>query len=285
MGWLLLSSLILAFSIPINKKLFGNLNPFTTALVFCTASAVFFFPFRNRKWERLSDFFTILSIGAIQFGVMYVLFQSSFFFLNSHEVALLMVTTPAYVIGIGGMFSMKWNWSIIFAAMAVLLAMLSVDFTQKFHFKWQGILLVQACNFSFALGQILLKRFCKMRHMANIFPLNFVLYAGAATVCLPMAIISQKYLPMPTFAAVDFISASLFGMLCCGVCHWFWNIGTLRTPIHVLATMNNLQIPLAVLVSCVIFGEKINMFRFVGTAIALALMLFIAILAEKIAKF
>jgi drug/metabolite transporter (DMT)-like permease len=215
---------------------------------------------------------------------MYVFFQSSFFFLNSHEIALLMVSTPIYVVGIDGILSRKWNQSsVIFATMAVSLAMLSMDFSQKFHFKWQGILLVQACNFSFALGQILIKHFCKARN-SNIFPLNSILYTGAGIICLPMAIISQKYLSFPPFTATDFINASLFGVVCCGICHWLWNVGALRTPTHILAAMNNLQIPLAVVISFIAFGEKIDGLRFAGTAAILGIMLLTAVLGQRNCK-
>ncbi|MDR1401745.1 MAG: DMT family transporter [Puniceicoccales bacterium] len=282
MVWLLLSSLILAFSIPINKRLFGDLNPFTTASIFCLASALFFFPFCKRKWKNPSDWLKILLIGAVQFGLMYVLFQSSFFFLNGHEVALLMVSTPAYVVGIDSVLSKRWSRSsIIFAAMAVLLTILSMDFSQKFHFQWQGIMLIQSCNFSFALGQILLKRFCRAQNISNTFSLNSVLYGGAAIICFPMAFFSRKYLSLPPYTAADISNASLFGIVCCGICHWFWNVGTLRTPTHVLATMNNLQIPLAVIVSCVAFGEKIDKFRFTGTMAILGIMILAPILAQK----
>jgi drug/metabolite transporter (DMT)-like permease len=219
-----------------------------------------------------SDFWKILSMGAIQFGFMYSLFQASFFFLNGHEVALLLIPTTAYVLIIGNIFSK--NWDCVRTAMAAAMGLSAVflmDFSQKFCFKWQGVLLTQGCNFSFALGQVLVRRFCEKRGIRNPFFLNAALYAGAAAVCVPLALCTGNGLSCAAASGREVINAMLFGVICCGICHWFWNMGALKTGIHTLAAMNNFQIPLAIVISCTIFGEKIDAPRFIGSAAILAI--------------
>jgi drug/metabolite transporter (DMT)-like permease len=260
--WLFFSSLISAFSIPINKKLFGNSDPLLISALFCCSSALFFLPFFRRQLLSALDFCKILLIGAIQFGLMYSLFQASFFFLNGHEVALLLVPTPVYVAAIGSFFSKNWDGAPTVVAVIIGLSVVFLmDFSQKFYFKWQGILLTQGCNFSFALGQILIKRFCEKRGISGIFSISAALYAGATAICL----LSRSFFYSAPVPAKTIIEAALFGVICCGICHWLWNTGALRTKIYALAAMNNLQIPLSIIISCTIFGEKINFPRFIGS--------------------
>jgi drug/metabolite transporter (DMT)-like permease len=213
-----------------------------------------------------SDFFSILLIGGIQFGLMYTTFQASFYFLEAHEVALLLVTTPAYVTLIGNaMAGNGTRWSVVLAAMAMILPMFLTDFAQKFCFRWQGVLLTQACNFSFAFGQVSLRRFCQKRGIENILRLNAILYLGAAIVCLPFVFFVPHGSPWTDFSWTALVKTAAFGVICCGVCHWLWNVGAIRSTIPVLSAMNNLQIPLAIIVACTIFGEKIHWPRFVGS--------------------
>ncbi|MDR2738168.1 MAG: DMT family transporter [Puniceicoccales bacterium] len=271
MVWLFLSSLISAFSIPVNKNLFGSLNPFLISTVFCLSSAVFFLPFFRRQHLGIPDLCKIFLIGAVQFGLMYSLFQASFFFLQGHEVALLLITTPAYVAAIGNIFSKNLDRRRTAMAVVVGISVLFLtDFSQKFYFKWQGILLTQGCNFSFAIGQVLIKRFCERRNIENLFPLNAPLYAGAAVVCLPLVFLSGKHFPCSPASGHAIASAALFGIICCGICHWLWNTGAVKTQIHTLAAMNNLQIPMAVIISCTIFSEKIDPKRLFCSCIFLA---------------
>ena len=46
------------------------------------------------------------------------------------------------------------------------------------------------------------------------------------------------------------------GVLASGVCFFLWNFGARRTNTGALAVFNNVKIPLAVICSLVLFGER-----------------------------
>jgi drug/metabolite transporter (DMT)-like permease len=216
----------------------------------------------------------VSAIGAVQFGLMYSCFQASFLFLNGHEVALLLISTPMYVVAIDGVLSKSFGGvPVILSIVAALLVIPLMDFSQKFCFRWQGVMLTQICNFSFALGQVLIRRFCASRGIKKVLPLNSLLFLGATVICVPLAIFSICRLSYPHFSGITFLVAALIGTFCCGICHWLWNFGAVDIAIPILAVMNNVQIPLAIIVACMVFGEKIDWPRFIGSGAILIAML------------
>ena len=278
MLFLVISSLIFSLSFSISKNFLSVFNPFVVAEIFCLSSSLFFLPFFRFGQLRMRNFFRLLWVGAIQFGVMYTSFQASLYFLKGHEVALLLLPTPIYLTILDAFFSKNWSLSRFLSVVVITLSVtVLMDFSQQFCFQWQGVILTQICNVSFAAGQFFVKKF--FHDHRSIIHYNTILYFGAALVCLPFAIYSYHF--YPAMCAQDVTICMLYGIICCGFSHWFWNIGAVRVSTTILAIMNNLQIPLAIIVSVLIFGERIDYRRFIYSLMIIAAMFFVIRITEK----
>jgi drug/metabolite transporter (DMT)-like permease len=140
-----------------------------------------------------------------------------------------------------------------------------------------GVLLTQLSNLAFAFGQLAYRRLYagadarKQPGDAGVF---FYCYAGAALVTAPLASLhlgdAIARLTREQLAALLYL-----GIVASGVSFFLWNRGARHTSAGTLAVMNNLKIPLAVLVSFLVFGESANLPRLLaggGLVLAAALL-------------
>lgn len=257
---LLLASLIWAFSYSLNKQNLADVNPFAVSAIFCAVSAITFLPVLRLTQSTLKKILPLLILGAIEFGQMYIFFQLSFNFLEAYEIALLLITTPIYVVLIDGVINgTKLAVPCLFASICILLSYLLVN-VPEYSFNRYGVLLIQGSNLSFACGQVLVKNFFKKNPHLSITQTTSILYFGGFIICFLASIITNKpYAPLDGHAI---LWASILGTSCCGICHYLWNTGIMRVKTPVIAVMNNLQIPLSILVAVLFFGETINWMKF-----------------------
>src|SRR3954463_5570468 len=97
MAFLIAASLIFALSPGLIKGQLGGVdNTFATAARLGLALLVFG-PFLKMRRLSVRTAGTLLGIGAIQFGLMYLAYFASFRYLASYEVALFTITTPIFV--------------------------------------------------------------------------------------------------------------------------------------------------------------------------------------------
>lgn len=203
----------------------------------------------------------LLAIGALQFGVMYVLVLRSYQYLKGHEVALLTITTPLFVVFVESLMARRSSVrSWIGAAVAVCGAYVlrsannadaggangAGDF-------WTGFALVQLANLAFAAGQVLYRREeapkGAPRPTAAESAARFgLLYIGAFLVALPWAIVNVE--PAALRLSQSQLGIVLYlGVVPSGLAFFLWNLGATRVSVGTLAVMNNLKIPLAVIVA------------------------------------
>jgi drug/metabolite transporter (DMT)-like permease len=119
-----------------------------------------------------------------------------------------------------------------------------------------GIVLVQLSNLCFAAGQLayraLMARLEKpVADHGVFFWLHFGGFVVLTPLALPLALAEVPPAPTPVQWAV----LAYLGLVASGVCFFLWNRGARLVNAGSLAVMNNLKIPLAVLVSLLIFRE------------------------------
>lgn len=273
MWQLLLASFLWAFSYSINKQTLTGTNPFVVSLIFCTISSIIFAPCLKIKNLSIKSIAQILYLGAIEFGLMYVFFQSSFFFLDAYEIAILLITTPIYVVLLDGILNKQSLALPCFLASICILLSFSLLNGCDYSFNGYGLILTQGSNISFALGQVLLKRFFEKHAEIDLRSIMSLLYLGGGCTCLIfILVINHTYLPL-TFSSS--LYACLLGIICCGVCHYLWDAGVLAVKTPVLAVMNNVQIPLSILISTFFFGEKFDFYKMFTAILMIAFILLI----------
>jgi len=201
-----------------------------------------------------------MALGAVQFGLMYVLYIASFAWLPAWKVALLTIFTPLYVVAMTSLSQRRFRRRHL-AAAALAVVGAAVVLWRSAHgpdsADWRGILLLQGANLCFAFGQT---RFPRLQAGAGGRDAALVgwMYLGAFCATLLAGLILSAG-SLPSLAAWD-VSARwtllYLGVLPTGVGFYWWNRGAARTTPGLLAVANNLKVPLAVLVSWLVFGEQ-----------------------------
>lgn len=255
MLYLIAASLLWAFSFGLIKGHLTHLDPVLVAAVRLFLATLVFAPFaiKRRFGFRITTYAVLL--GAIQFGLMYMLYLSSYQYLPAWMVALFTIFTPFFVVLLGdGLAASFRGQAWIAAAIAVAGAMVVVGFQAPEAGQWRGILLLQLANLCFAAGQVLFPRL-KVKaggHEASL--LGWMYLGGALLTGILTAVLVPEVQAGWTSTSVWVVI--YLGLLPTGLGFYLWNRGTISTSLGTLAVANNLKVPLSVLVVWVFFGEQ-----------------------------
>ena len=280
MLYLLMASLIWAFSFGLIKTSLTDLDPNTVSFTRLALSLLMFIPLLSlKKLKQNRVIAKLFFIGTIQFGVMYTAYIYSFHFLKAYEVAIFTILTPIYVTLINDLINRKrLDMPAIFSAIIAIIGAGYIVYS-KFsnNIFILGVILVQASNLCFAIGQVYYKRIMHKNPELKGHNIFAVLYAGGAIFCLLMSFISGGW---HNFAPnKEQISALIYlGIIASGIGFFLWNLGAVKAKAPTLAIMNNAKIPLAVLCSVLIFNETADWKRLI---IGGGIMLIAVIIAEK----
>ena len=253
---LVIVSIVWAFSFGLIGNQLGGLPPAWLAWIRLALSAAVFLPFvRRMPWKSALALF---ATGAVQFGFMYLAYMSSFRYLKSHEVALFTVMTPIFVALLSDLFGQRFRpLNFIAASLAVGGAACIKWAEMESAAPWIGFLLVQISNLCFAAGQLAYR--AVMRRLPAPLPdhrvffwLHFGGFAVLTPLALPLALAEVP--PAPTQAQLAILV--YLGVVASGLCFFLWNRGARFVSAGALAVMNNLKIPLGVLVSLLLFRES-----------------------------
>lgn len=269
---LLIVSVIWALSFGLTAQVSGLGAPFVTAARTVLAALVFL-PFLDLKGMAPRRVLAFAGIGALQFGLMYLLYIASFRWLRPSEVALFTIFTPLFVTLVDDLLEGRMSWLFLLtASLAVLGTGICVWSGLGRGGLVRGFLLMQAANFCFALGQVLYRRAAPASGPRDR-DLMGLLYLGASVVAVAAAAPSISW---DRVAAMDLRQGAVLlylGVVASGLGFFLFNAGARRTDIGTLAIFNNMKIPLAILASGLVFREAVDWPRLAagGAVIACAL--------------
>ncbi|MCH8474001.1 MAG: EamA family transporter [Opitutales bacterium] len=199
------------------------------------------------------DRLTLLGIGALQFGVMYLAYLTAFRFFDAYLVALFSVLTPLWVAFLVSLAdSRAWGKVLLAAFLAVAGALViragsglpDEDF-------WSGFLLMQVANLAFAGGQVWFRQW-KLAHPEvaekDIFALP---YFGGFSLAV-VATLGYGWIGGVAFSwpnSQEWLVLVYLGVVASGIGFFLWNYGASRVSGGFLAAANNLVIPLAIIVA------------------------------------
>ena len=261
MPFLLLVSFVWAFSFGLIKGRLGGLDSSFISAVRLGLALLVFLPFFRPRGLSLRLTLTLVAIGAVQFGLMYLAYNESFKHLPAHEVALFTLTTPILVTLFADALDRTLQVRALLAALLAVAGAAVVAFkTNLVAGSLIGLGLVQLSNGAFAIGQVLYRRVRVSSPSTNDRQVFALLYAGGLAVTLPLML-----------ARTDFGSLALnhgqvwtllyLGVIASGLCFFWWNLGATRVSTGTLAVFNNAKVPLAVACSLLFFGESTNLPR------------------------
>jgi len=275
MIYLILVSLLWAFSFGIIKHSLSGVNPSLTAFLRLGISTIVFSPFLKLKGLSNKHKFRFMLTGGVQYGIMYVAYISSFEYLQAYEVAVLTIFTPLYVIFFSNLFQKKFSPEFFFAS---LLAIIGAGVIIYRSISWEnallGFFLMQIANMSFAFGQVFYKKIMAEVELkdAEVFAL---LYFGSAIVSF---LFLAPYFNMQLIFSLTSkeISAIVYlGAVASGIGFFLWNYGARKVNDGTLAVFNNLKIPFSIGVSILFFGEAANFPRLVIGSVILGVALYL----------
>ncbi|GAB6386717.1 carboxylate/amino acid/amine transporter [Stutzerimonas marianensis] len=198
-------------------------------------------------------------VGALQFGVTYLCLYLSFNVLTVAEVLLFTVLTPLHVTLIDDAINRRFNpWALVAAAVAVLGAgIIRYDgITEDFL---GGFLLMQLANFTFAAGQV------GYKHLAHRYPSDIPLYRrfgyfflGALVIVLPAWLLFGNPERLPS-TSMQWGVLVWMGILATALGQFCWNKGATLVDAGTLAVMNNMSVPVGLVLNLVIWGTETDL--------------------------
>lgn len=271
MIYLLLTSLVWAFSFGLIGNVLKGVSPYALSVARLGLAALVFAPFLRVRRLALADCLTAAGIGAVQYGLMYLTLFLAYRYAMSHEIAFFTVFTPIYVALFHDALERRFNPLYLATALLAVAGTAVVKYGELTSEKfWAGFGLMQASNACFAFGQVAYRRWRARLTGVRDHEVFALLYAGA----LLTALAGWGTLggaTVPSLAARQALAVVYLGVIASGVAFFWWNVGATRVNAGALAVFNNLKIPLAVAVSLIVFRESANVPRLlIGGALCLA---------------
>jgi len=255
---LLAASLLWAFSFGLIKGQLAGLDPVAVSCGRLLLASAAFSPLILKSALSRRTVYSAMGLGMLQFGLMYVLYIASYRWLPAWMVALFTIFTPLYVVLFSDLLERKFRpRHLVCAALAVVGAGVVVATAMPAEADWRGIVLLQGANLCFAAGQVYFVRL-KRRADGKEATLLGWMYLGAALLTLVAVLVGMAGggQPLAGWHGKAWWVLLYLGLLPTALGFYLWNKGATRVEAGLLASANNLKVPLAVLVSWLVFGEE-----------------------------
>ena len=263
MIYLILVSILWSFSFGIIKYGLSGIDSSFISLMRNLIAFLFFASLSLYNFKKFIFDIKLILIGAIQFGLMYVLYIQSYQYLPAYLIATFTITTPIFI----GIFSQllqnkSFSLSGIFSILLVVLGSLMMRFNIVNPLDyWLGFFLIQCANICFAIGQIMFKKWYSKNTSVDIIYNFSQMFFGAVLITSMFSIINSTNIGM--LNTYNLYALLFLGLFSTGFGFLAWNLGSLQVSNERLAVMNNVVIPIAIFNSFLIFGEAINPMLFV----------------------
>jgi len=251
-----------SFSFGIIKYGLGDVNPILLSFLRNLIAFVFFAFLTIYNYKKFVFDIKLIAIGAVQFGLMYIFYISSYQFLPAYLIATFTITTPIFIMIFSKIinhkpFTLNGIYSVLFVITGSYLIRLTV--VNPFDY-WIGFILIQFANLFFALGQLLFKEWKSKNKQTDVINNFSQLFFGAVIITF---IFNSFY--SNSFETINsyHIPWLLFlGLISTGLGFLVWNLGSVKVSNERLAVMNNFVIPIAIINSFLFFQEEINFMTF-----------------------
>lgn len=273
MAYLFAVTLLWAFSFSlIGVYLAGQVDAWFSVLIRIALAALVFLPFLKVKHTPKPLALKLMLIGAVQLGAMYSFYYHSFLYLSVPEVLLFTVMTPLYITLLNDALEKHFNPRFFIVAIIAIGGAVAIRYEGISSDFVLGLLLVQAANLCFAIGQVAYKRLMSNSTLEHksVFGWFFI---GALCVALVCYMLFGNTDKLPTTTTQWGVLIYL-GIVASGFGYFVWNKGATLVNVGALAVMNNLLIPAGIIVNVLIWNRDADLFRLtIGAGIILAALL------------
>lgn len=275
MGYLLLVTVIWSFSFSlIGEYLVRDVdNWFAVVTRICLALLVFL-PFVRFKLFTIRQKVMLMGVGASQLGIMYIFYYNAFSYISVPELLLFTIFTPIYITLLYDLLQ-RHRLRITYL-LTTILAVIGAAIIRYDHISADfviGFLMVQGANITFAIGQVGYKRIMELYALPQRNAFAWV-YIGAATISIICWATFGDKNRLPTTDVQWWIIIWL-GVVASGLCYFLWNYGATKVDSGTLAIMNNVVIPVGIVVNVVLWHQSIEWSRFLTGSLVILLSLIV----------
>ncbi|KZN49336.1 DMT family transporter [Pseudoalteromonas luteoviolacea] len=259
MQYLSFVTLLWAFSFSlIGVYLAGQVDSWFAAFSRVAIALLIFLPFTRLSSVTPRVAVQLMVIGAIQIGLMYGFYYHSFLYLSVPEVLLFTVMTPVYITIINDLIEKRLHLHYLFVALLATAGAITIRQAQVNEDFWTGLLLVQGANFCFALGQVLYQKLPKGNALPPQHTCFGFFFFGALIVTGLSYMILGNSEKLPT-TQLQWGILIYLGLIASGLGYFLWNKGATLVSVGSLAIMNNVLIPIGVLVNLLIWNRQADL--------------------------
>ncbi len=259
----------------IGVYLAGQVDAWFSVWIRVALAGLVFLPFLRFRGVPKSLIVKLMTLGGFQLGLMYCFYYQSFLLLSVPEVLLFTVMTPIYVTLLYDLLNKRFSaWYLVTALIAVLGAVFIryAGINERFV---MGFMVVQGANVCFAIGQVGYKALMENQtHDLKQHTVFGYFYLGALVVATIAFAIFGNIEKLPTTTTQWGILVYL-GTIASGAGYFLWNKGACQVNAGVLAIMNNVLIPMGLIVNVLIWNREEDLGRLLigGLIIAASLWL------------
>lgn len=268
-------TLIWAFSFSlIGEFLAGRIDSYFAVLVRVALASLVFLPFTRFKSIPLKLKGSIMGIGAVQIGIMYLFFYNSFGYLSVPEVVLFTIFTPLYVTIVYDALKGQFKPLYLVSTGVAVLGAYIIRYHEINSGFIIGFLLVQGANISFALGQSMYKKVMEsyegieQRHVFGYFH-----FGALAVVLVAFGLFGNMDKITPT--TLQWGVLLWLGIVASGAGYFLWNKGACMVDSGVLAIMNNALVPAGLVVNLFIWGKPTNLVLLIAGTVVIGFSLWL----------
>ncbi len=252
---LILVSWLWAFSFGINKQWVAGADPVLVSFLRLALALLALLPWLRLPRAGRGAVAPLMGIGAVQFGLMYVALNYCFIVLQAYQVALFTILTPLYVAAIHSRRAGRAPAGLFAAAAVALLGAALVErWAVDRRVFWSAAAVMQVSNLAFAWGQVAYADWRRRNPDENDLNIFGWLYLGGVLVSGAWAAFGSDWGELAAYGPGRWAALTYLGLVASGAGFFLWNTGAVRVKPGVLAVMNNLKSPLAVVVSVVFWG-------------------------------
>jgi drug/metabolite transporter (DMT)-like permease len=146
---------------------------------------------------------------------------------------------------------------------AAVLALLGAALVERWQVDrrtfWTAFAVMQVSNAAFAWGQIAYKDWRRQNPLENDARIFGWLYLGGVLAALTWAVFRPNWGELLSYSPDRWGALLYLGIVASGAGFYLWNTGATQVKPGVLAVMNNLKSPLAVVVSVIFWGTSLQM--------------------------
>ncbi|MHB0777404.1 carboxylate/amino acid/amine transporter [Halomonas sp. WWR20] len=262
MNYLIGVTLLWAFSFSlIGVYLSGQVDSYFAVLTRVVLATVIFLPFLRFRAVGSRMALSLMAIGAVQLGLMYICFYQSFLLLSVPEVLLFTIFTPVYITLLNDLLIGRFSPFYLLTAAVAVLGAAVIRYQGVDSGFWWGFLVVQGSNLCFALGQVGYRQLMARSHreipQRSLFGWFFL---GALCLVLPTFLLFGDTTRLPT-SALQWGILGWLGLVASGLGYFLWNKGACRVDAGALAIMNNALIPAGLLVNLLFWNREADLAR------------------------